>query len=66
VHPPVPASSISMGRGARLRPPASGAPSMVTIWPLPVSATKDMPLSAPIHFTVHCIFILQVSSRYFS
>ena len=42
VQPPMPSSSISMGRGPRLRPPASGGPSMTTEWPLPDSPTKLM------------------------
>ena len=51
VHAPVPASTVSIGRGPRLRPPASGAPSITKACPLPVSATKLIPPS--IHFTVH-------------
>ena len=51
---PVPASTVSIGRGARLRPPPSGAPSIVNKCPLPVSATKAMPLAAT-QSTVHSI-----------
>ena len=41
-----------MGRGARFWPPssgraASGAPSMASTWPEPVSATKPMPERVP-------------------
>ena len=43
VQAAVPASTSSMGRGPRLRPPASGAPSTTIAWPLPVSATKLTP-----------------------
>jgi hypothetical protein len=50
VQPPVPSSTISIGRGPRFRPPPSGAPSMTTAWPLPVSATNDM-VSGPDHLT---------------
>ena len=61
VQPPVPASTVSMGRGARFWPPfsglaASGAPSMAITWPEPVSATKPMPdrvPAAPVQLTVH-------------
>jgi len=48
VQPPVPASTVSIGRGPRLRPPPSGAPSITKAWPLSVSATKLMP-SGPTH-----------------
>src|SRR5947199_4702651 len=41
-----------MGRGARLRPPPSGAPSIVIKWPLPVSATNAIP-EAGTQSTVH-------------
>ena len=43
VQPPMPISSTSIGRDARLRPPTSGAPSMVMVWPLPASATNSAP-----------------------
>ena len=43
VQPPMPISSTSIGRDARLRPPTSGAPSMVMVWPLPPSATSRAP-----------------------
>src|SRR5260370_24520943 len=58
VQPPVPSRTISIGRGARLRPPPSGAPSITARWPLPVSAAKDMP-SGPIQLTLHSTFGLQ-------
>src|SRR5689334_4385619 len=54
VHPPVPASTVSIGRAPTLRPPPSGAPSITKEWPLSVSATKLIP-SGPIHFTLHSI-----------
>src|ERR1700687_2364086 len=47
VHAAVPARTSSIGRGPRLRPPASAAPSTTSAWPLPVSATK---LTPSIHF----------------
>src|SRR6185503_2453333 len=53
VQPPVPRSTISMGRGARLRPPPSGAPSIATTWLLPVSARKVIP--SPVQRTVQSI-----------
>src|SRR5688572_20837189 len=53
VQPPVPSRTISIGRGARLRPPPSGAPSMATTWLLPVSARNVMP--SPVHRTLHSI-----------
>jgi hypothetical protein len=34
-----------MGRGARFRPPPSGAPSIAKRCPLPVSAKKAIPLA---------------------
>src|SRR6188768_421748 len=43
VQPPMPISTTSIGREARLRPPTSGAPSMVRVWPLPPSATNSAP-----------------------
>src|SRR5439155_18304994 len=43
VHAAVPASTSSIGRGPRFRPPASGAPSTTSAWPLSVSATKVTP-----------------------
>ena len=52
VQPPVPSKTISIGRGERLPPPPSGAPSMVTRWPLPVSAANAIP-SCPIQLTLH-------------
>jgi hypothetical protein len=72
VQPPVPASTVSIGRGARLRPPfsgraSSGAPSMASTWPLPVSATKPMPErvpAAPVQLTVHSMsWFLLVAER---
>jgi hypothetical protein len=54
---PVPASTISIGRNPIFLPPASGAPSITTAWPLPVSATNAIPASLPIHLTVHSILI---------
>jgi len=54
VQPPVPASTVSIGRGARLRPPPSGAPSISSTWPLPVSATMPIPV-AGIQLIVHSI-----------
>src|SRR6266576_3989277 len=47
VHAAVPAKTSSIGRGPKLRPPASAAPSTTTACPLPVSATK---LTPSIHF----------------
>src|SRR6266550_91539 len=47
VHAVVPAKTSSIGRGPRLRPPASAAPSTTSACPLPVSATK---LTPSIHF----------------
>src|SRR5690606_17636416 len=44
-----------MGRGARLFPPPSGAPSITTACPLPVSARKLIP-PPPVHRTLHRIF----------
>src|SRR5262245_44063313 len=54
-----------MGRGARFWPPfpgfaASGAPSIMRTWPVPVSATKPIADRAPeltVQLTVHSIFI---------
>src|SRR5690606_27309849 len=46
----------SIGRGARLWPPPSGAPSMVVTCPLPVRAIKSMP-SGPPQSIVHSIFV---------
>src|SRR5471032_476091 len=43
VQPPMPISTTSIGREPRLRPPTSGAPSMVKVWPLPLSATNSAP-----------------------
>ncbi|MNT30003.1 hypothetical protein D3C72_1657720 [compost metagenome] len=59
-----------MGRAAMFWPPlaglfASGAPSMATTWPLPVSATKPIPDRAPlapVQVTVHSIASLQNST----
>src|SRR5258708_22784762 len=52
VQPLVPSRTISIGRGARLRPSPSGAPSIVTRWPLPVSAANAIP-SCPTQLTLH-------------
>jgi hypothetical protein len=54
-----------MGRGARLRPPPSGAPSIVTKWPEPVSATKVMP-DKPVQRTVHSMMfiVLKLKGRH--
>src|SRR3989338_5393417 len=41
VQPPVPSSSISIGRGPRFPPPASGDPSISTAWLLSVSPRKE-------------------------
>ena len=41
VQATAPPSIISIGRMPTLRPPASGAPSMTTAWPLPLSTTKE-------------------------
>src|SRR5258708_7839100 len=54
-----------MGRGARFCPPfsgraSSGAPSIISVWPVPVSARKPMPERAPVapvHVTVHSILV---------
>jgi hypothetical protein len=54
-----------MGRGAKFWPPfsgldASGAPSIINTWPLPVSATNPMPErvpDAPVQLTVHSILV---------
>src|SRR6188472_2958742 len=43
VHAAAPASTSSIGRMTRLRPPASGAPSATTACPLPLSTTKETP-----------------------
>jgi hypothetical protein len=63
----VPNNTISIGRGARLRPPPSGAPSITTAWPEPVSAKNDMP-PGPVQLTLHSIIVspsesLQYCSR---
>ncbi|KGC57112.1 hypothetical protein DM45_2472 [Burkholderia mallei] len=58
MQPPVPTRTISIGRGARLFPPPSGAPSIVTRWPLPVWAANAMP-SCPIQLTLHSMRELQ-------
>ena len=63
-QPPVPMSSISIGRGPRFRPPASGAPSMTTAWPLPDSPINDMPALAPTQRTVHSILIIDPVFKY--
>jgi hypothetical protein len=57
VQPPVPSNTISIGRGARLWPPPSGAPSMLTMWPEPVSARKLIP-DGPFQLTLTSIRIL--------
>jgi hypothetical protein len=56
VQPPVPASTVSIGRGARFWPPPSGAPSIVSKWPLPVWAANPMPvpgIQLMVHSMVH-------------
>src|SRR3989344_1489008 len=63
-----------MGRGARFSPPlaglaASGAPSIVKTWPLPVSATKPMPERVPVppvQLTVHSMVYLLFGAWFFS
>ena len=56
VQAAAPASTSSMGRGPRSRPPCSGAPSMTSACPLPVSPTNDMP-------SVHLIRALMRAPR---
>ena len=55
-HPPVPASSNSMGLAAPFLPPASGGQSICSWWPLPVSAVKAM-VPAPCQVTLHSILV---------
>src|SRR6478609_1098814 len=49
-----------MGRGARLRPPPSAAPSIVSKWPLPVSALNAIPFAAS-QSIVHSIRRLDIA-----
>src|ERR1019366_5156732 len=58
----VPASTVSIGCGARLRPPPSGAPSIVKRWPLPVAAENAIPLAGS-QSIVHSM-IVHLSGRY--
>ena len=48
MQPPIPTSSISIGRMPRLLPPFSTAASITTAWPLSASPTKVM---SSTHFT---------------
>ena len=60
VQPPRPISITSIGREARLRPPTSGAPSMVSVWPLPPSATNRAPSTQEILAVVDMVSPLSI------
>lgn len=53
VQPPVPASSISMGRGARLWPPPSTLSSITATWPLPACGVEHAVGAAPVDRAFH-------------
>src|SRR5207344_2684186 len=55
------ASTVSIGRVARFRPPPSCEPSIVSRWPLPVSALNAMPFAAS-QSIVHSMVALRYCS----